>query len=83
MSDCIDCKQAALIWHWAGLRSDCQGCEIRAIAKSPYHVRKAYYERASRLGKLADTKAAVKAESARIKALKDSRLGVSIEHATE
>lgn len=83
MSDCIDCKQAELIWHWGGLRSDCRKCEVRAITKSPYHIRKSYYERAERLGTLAVTKAAVKAEAARIKSLKKSRLGVSIEHATE
>ena len=73
-NDCKDCAKAALIWHWGGYRADCEQCEIRALACSPAHIRKASYS-STPAAQLPLKKVRVAGEFSRIKALRLNEIG--------
>lgn len=71
---CPDCTQAATIWHWGGYRASCEGCKVRALARSPQPVRGLYYASLRAAGgdeaTVHATKVAIGHEFGRIKALR-------------
>ena len=73
---CPDCTHAATEPDWGGNFAFCRGCEVRAIAQAPKHVRDIFYRRvldaegAAAHGAL---KADVKAEYDRVQQLRSAR----------
>lgn len=41
---CEDCSASLTLWDWDGYQQDCEGCMVRALAKSDTGVHKDFYE---------------------------------------
>jgi hypothetical protein len=72
---CAACIRAATYAHSGLYHAGCRGCEVRALATSPRHIRDARYEQEltrNGMAPLAVLKSEVKREFERIQALKRS-----------
>lgn len=76
MVSCPDCLAASTSHTWGGYHSNCNGCEIRAIAQSPRRIREAAYAKWAReLGeeRMQEKRRAVVAEYQRIDGLRGNQ----------
>jgi hypothetical protein len=71
--NCTDCTAAASDWRWAGFAASCPGCEARALAHAPRHIREQAYKQLQTKGGMRavhDLQADVRAEFERMHKLR-------------